>query len=241
MEQEREVTRAIGAYLERVAAELGGVPADEKDAILQEIESHIYDALQKRCGKSPSIEELDIVLGEMDAPQSYRRNQAPAGIAVTQGPRFCKYPIVGAVFASLSLILGILLWVCNGAAEEPPTLLKYIMYATLVPGLAAPVVTTALGLVGVSAIRASRGRLIGMPLAVAMSLLYPLTGLTAMLTFGVGHSARIFAPGLDMPRMHNLVTAAACLGLVVAVVVDIFIISRVWRWASRPVAPGEPV
>ena len=235
MEQSRQVTHTISAYLERIAAELGNVSADEKDTILQEVESHIYDALRTRCGEAPSVEDLKLILAGMDSPESYCRDQAPAATitdAVAEGHRFCRYTIVAGALGALSLT-GIILilalvrtvfqHVGDGQLAVAPLMFLFVLAA---------IASTVLGLVGISAIRASRGRLIGMPLAVAMSLLYPIIALSYALVQAL-YSLCVLLP----PQTWRSV--AAGVAWLITIAVDIFIIRAVWRWATRPVATDE--
>ena len=58
MDRNKEIEHAIGVYLEKVAAELKHMPADEKDAVLASVESHIHESLQ-RCGTdNPTLADL---------------------------------------------------------------------------------------------------------------------------------------------------------------------------------------
>ena len=74
--------------------------------------------------------------------------------------------------------------VTSVSTGEPPevTIWQWIARFTILPlGLLAPFGCTALGCLGISRIRASQGRLIGMPLAVAVALFYPLLVLDGVL------------------------------------------------------------
>jgi len=67
----KELTKQMKVHLNEVRKYLGNLPADERQEILQSIESHIYDALQSRSNGEPTAALLDAVLAEMDPPESY--------------------------------------------------------------------------------------------------------------------------------------------------------------------------
>jgi len=66
-----ELTKQLNAHLDEVRKHLGTLPADERQEILQSIESHIYDALENRSDGEPTPALLDAVIAEMDPPESY--------------------------------------------------------------------------------------------------------------------------------------------------------------------------
>lgn len=67
----KELTARIAEHLSNVRKNLGTLPSDEQKEILQSVESHIYDALEKRSRETPTSALLDAVLAEMDPPESY--------------------------------------------------------------------------------------------------------------------------------------------------------------------------
>ena len=73
MELGKELVQEIKRYLEQVAAHLRGLPQDEKQDILENLERHIHDALSRRAEGRPTLAELRAVLAEMDPPESYGR------------------------------------------------------------------------------------------------------------------------------------------------------------------------
>jgi hypothetical protein len=67
-----ELQRKVQDFLDRVAAHLGAMPDDEKRELLADLESHIHEALEARLsGRTPTLQDLDAVLAEMDPPESY--------------------------------------------------------------------------------------------------------------------------------------------------------------------------
>jgi hypothetical protein len=71
MNLSNELTKQVAAHIDEVRKYLGSLPADERQEILQSIESHIYDALETRNNGEPTPALLDAVIAEMDPPESY--------------------------------------------------------------------------------------------------------------------------------------------------------------------------
>lgn len=71
MNLSNELTTQVNAHLSEVRKYLGNLPADERQEILQSIESHIYDALETRSNGDPTPALLEAVIAEMDPPESY--------------------------------------------------------------------------------------------------------------------------------------------------------------------------
>jgi hypothetical protein len=143
--------------------------------------------------------------------------------------------VVGAIWTAFGLIaLGFAFMVSSVSTGEPPevTIGQWIARFTILPlGILAPFACTALGCLGISRIRSSRGRLIGMPLAVAVALLYPLLALDGMLLF-LGFS---LADGSEYWRIYLAVTA------LIILVLDVFIVRAVWKAVAKPVDANAPV
>jgi len=106
-----------------------------------------------------------------------------------------------------------------------PTVWQWIARFTILPaGIISPFISTALGLMAISEIRASKGRIIGMPLAVFVSLFYPiivLDGLLFMLATAL----------FGMKPWWNIV---APLVILVILLLDFLIIRQVWKTTSKP-------
>jgi hypothetical protein len=94
-------------------------------------------------------------------------------------------------------------------------------------GLLAPFGTTILGCVAISNIRHSRGRLIGLPLAVADTLFFPLLLLDSLIF-------ALFVYGFDGfdSTNPNIMRMAIVLAVLVAAAADFFIARSVWRKAA---------
>ena len=162
-------------------------------------------------------------------------SRAPAETLTPDSPRICKLSVVGAIWAAIGLVsLGLTFMVSSTSTGEPPevAIWQWIARFTILPlGLLAPIGCTALGCLGISRIRSSRGRLIGLPLAVAVALLYPLLVLDGVL-LSFGNS---LADGSEYWRIYLAVTALIILGL------DVFIIRAVWRAVAKPAQANAPV
>lgn len=109
---------------------------------------------------------------------------------------------------------------------------QQVLAFTILPlGVLAPFVCTTLGCLGISRIRNSRGRLIGMPLAVPVALLYPLLILDGVLLL-IGMQ---LGDGSEYWRI--------CLGVTALIVLatDFYLIRAAWRAASRPANTSAPI
>lgn len=114
-----------------------------------------------------------------------------------------------------------------------PIGLKMLFLIMLPLGLAAPFGTTVLGMMAISEIWHSGGRLYGLPLAVADALLFPLLVLDVLLVWigllSIGIVGRLFSFGLTWAEI-------SVLSLPVVIAIDTLIVWAVWRSVSRPVA-----
>lgn len=112
----------------------------------------------------------------------------PAAVESTQWPRFSRFAIVGAVWALFGLLTVIpvlyfigLNRVWNGTAlstdvihSEPPLVFSIFMGALLAIGAGAPIGTTIFGSIALGQIKRSEGRIVGLPLAFADAVFFPL-------------------------------------------------------------------
>ncbi len=260
MSNTREIERAVGRYLEEMARELVGMDAAARDDILRDVESHIYAALEKHGG-NPTIKDLKVVLAGMEPPSAYAREAgapSPRTAAAETKPTISRCAVVAAVISPISLLAWLMFFmaffvggrpIVGTPASFPEPIGMHARHSVGVAGIvflglpvmaAAGILTTVLGLIAISQIRSSRGRLTGMPLAVTTALLYPLILLMFLITIGTGHAARLFARAdMSMPELQNLVSAAACLGILIAITAAVITYRGVWRWATRPPQPGE--
>jgi hypothetical protein len=104
------------------------------------------------------------------------------------------------------------------------TLWQIVLRFTLLPvSIIAPFASTALGLLGISEIRKSDGRIYGLPLAVFVSLFYPII-LLDVLFFIVGWSL------LGDIQVSSIIPLA---WLTMVLVIDYIIVRLTWRAATR--------
>jgi hypothetical protein len=104
MNLSNELTKQVNAHLSEVRKYLGELPADERQEILQSVESHIYDALERRSDGQPTSELLAAVIAEMDPPESYGE------LSALKKKKFCWY-IAIIVLTSIALMaIGIIWW-----------------------------------------------------------------------------------------------------------------------------------
>lgn len=83
-----EIRRRIREYLDEVEENLEGRTEPVRKELIKQLESHICDALLQSGRENPTEADLEIVLSEMDTPDSYRisdESDAPAANAATGG------------------------------------------------------------------------------------------------------------------------------------------------------------
>jgi hypothetical protein len=106
-----EVRARIERYLGRVEAHLEGVPEEEREEVLRDVEAHVYDALARREIEGTPEEVAKAVLREMDPPSSWGpAPSAPSAVLPPAAPA-----AAGPRFGIDSLLLGlaaVMLFVC---------------------------------------------------------------------------------------------------------------------------------
>jgi hypothetical protein len=256
MPEDKEIQKAVGRYLEKVAVELTNVPHDERDAILESVESHIYEALERRSPGAATMSDLAFVFAEMASPSSYAQPAkvtpapcppppAPASAPLQvqpREPRLCWYPVVGLILTPFaivlaamvtSIVLAMFLPAANMHRGSTPVF-SPLLIAVAAIVLPLPVISTMLGFVGISRIRASHGGLYGMPLAVAVSLIFPLVVFNVLTVGAAVLSVRGLQTLVSFPKPLFL------LELALIVLANVVVCRRVWRWANRPASQGQP-
>ena len=160
-------------------------------------------------------------------------------------PRFSRFAIAGAVWAFFGLLAIIptlyfigLNRVWNGTAlptdvihSEPPIAFTIFMGALLVIGSGAPIGTTIYGAVAIARIKRSEGQIVGLPLAVADTIFFPLLALFVGFAF-------IVAQTIVSVTHWKMPTAEAPAALV-ALVVCFFVARAVWRAIAGPSAQPQ--
>lgn len=65
-----ELQQRIDAYVKRVRSFIANKPAAAREEVINGLREHIHEALN-RAGPSPSLADLEKIIGEMDPPESY--------------------------------------------------------------------------------------------------------------------------------------------------------------------------
>jgi len=214
----------INQYLDAVREQISGLSPDEADNIIDDLRGHIDLAMQSR-GDQPTLENVEAVLAEMDPPESF----AP-DLDETMGvvPKVSRIAIIGAVllpFGILTTILylipGISYSTVDGFTTNKVPSVFWWQWLFLVTIL--PLVTTILGLVSIFQIRASKGGLIGKPLALVDALFYPILVFDGLLI------ALMFMIIATIPDGHLALTESlALLSYILVIIVDLIIAAIAW-------------
>ena len=185
----------------------------------------------------------DDVRGTFDAAEQRRlrdfSNPPQQTPSIPSEPRFSRFAIAGAVWALFGLLAIIptlyfigLNRVWNGTAlptdvihSEPPLAFTIFMGALLAIGSGAPIGTTVYGGIAIGHIKRSGGKIIGLPLAVADVLFFPLLVLSGLIAALVAQVVFAIAPHPNAAA----VTSAGAFGVLVALVVCFFVSRAVWR------------
>jgi len=96
----------VKAYLNNVAARLEGMPEQDRQELLRQIEAHIHDALEAKAGdKEAEVMDLETVLSEMDPPESYGQSQNRSIYGLSQSKWALLISMGGLVLAGLLVVL----------------------------------------------------------------------------------------------------------------------------------------
>jgi predicted Ser/Thr protein kinase len=177
----------------------------------------------------------------------------PAFAAPAPAPRFSRAAIWGAVLIPIFLFGFVGMYFTRAVqttSDQPPEphLLPYAVRSFLsmaVPllMLMTPIFTTILGAVALGHIRHSRGRIIGLPLALADTLIYPVL-LMDVLLYSLWYMLMTKAFGDQVAATSSewfgLAKALVIYALpfVSLLVLDVVIVIIAWRAAKKPVAQG---
>jgi len=133
------IEQRITRYLSEVEENLQDVGAEERRETLRQVEEHLREALRERAGGEPTLADLESVLADMAAPDSYReRGGAPpapyravgwaavASLAASVFVPILLYVtlrlfgaemtgagillLIGGLFALAALVMGIIAW-----------------------------------------------------------------------------------------------------------------------------------
>jgi hypothetical protein len=214
----------INQYLNEVQRNLESLSTVEQEEILENLQAHIYSELENRSLDSPTSEDVESVLIDMDSPESYADTSVDFTPETPKEKRTSRRAIIGAIILPFGFFLILLIIPLSASnTATPVSTWQTILRITLLPmSILAPFASTALGLLGISEIRNSYGEVYGMPLAVFVSLFYPILVLDLIL-FIIGWSVLSDIDGWDFIPL---------VWLILVLVIDYFIIRSTWRAAN---------
>jgi predicted Ser/Thr protein kinase len=195
------------------------------DVRLDEIVLHTLEKEPDRRYQHASEVKTDVetISAKSKTPLAYEDRIPAKG-------RFSRAAIIGACWAPLAIIgvpfIAMVVLAFQGDQQVPgvPELLVLLPFA--LPGIAAPFGTTILGIVAITHIRQSAGRLYGMGLAIFDALLFPL------LALNIAIIAVLKLPGMG-------ISEAVILTLVIGGLLDRFLIRWAWRKANAGLYPTQ--
>ncbi len=214
-------------------------PYHEAGQVKTDIESISDRGSSSLRTPSPPTETLSVLGGDAGSPSAPRFSRKAIWAAVWAA--FFFLAIVPSVFVTErgsrpTMHISESSSSSPGGQTEPiaepvdhgPQWWQWVLMFTLLPaGATAPFGTTILGAVSIGEIRHSGGRLIGLPLALADALLFPLLVLDALICFAC------YYPVATNRFIDEFVPIALIVGLMICLVVDFLIVLRSWRRAAR--------
>lgn len=212
-------------YLKEIKAHVGELSAEEIDEVLDNVLSHIHNEMRERSQEAPTLQDLEEVLREMDPPEAYAQSLLGSTTESSTRARFSRYPIIGAILLPFGIGLALLFFPIfpsdNGSV---PTIWQWVLRLTILPlGILAPFACTALGFLGISEIRKSSGRVIGLPLSFFVAIFYPIIFLDLLIYW-------ITASNFSATDYWNIVLA---LCIIIILVLDYVIIKAGWKAVNR--------
>jgi hypothetical protein len=220
-----EQQERINQYLNQVQRNLAPLSSIEQEEILDNLRAHIHSEIENRSLGSPTLEEVESVLNDMDQPESFSEGQLKPPAEVPINKRISRKAIIGMVLLPFGFFLLFLSFPVS-ASNAPTTASNWqiVLRFTLLPlSMLAPFASTALGFWGISEIRNSGGKVYGMPLAVFVSLFYPILVLDLILII-LGWLVLGGIEGWDIIPLIWLAVVLVC---------DYFIIRFTWRATNR--------
>jgi serine/threonine protein kinase len=165
-----------------------------------------------------------------------------------ESARFSKTAIVGAAWAPFFFVVVLMMMtfltpVSVPEGAQPPGMEWWqalLVFVVLPLGVLAPFGTTILGVISLSQIRHSAGRLYGLGLALFDTLLFPLLTLDAILGGCIYYVLTLLVPGTNSANnsIHAVVIdpwAVLLLTIIVSLAVDIPIVLKAWRAVCKPI------
>ncbi len=190
--------------------------------------------------------QVETITGEAATPL---RKELPSPQPVPEA-RLSRTAVAGAIWAGVLLLALVPSFIVtkmvdSSSAPSGPEWWQTLLAFTLLPlGLTAPLGTTLLGWISVAQIRRSAGKLYGLGIAVFDGLLFPLLLLDILIGALLGYLA-VFVVALLKGASVDSVSINWSAGdyllwalptLLIVGLVDWWIIRKVWRSVSRPVA-----
>ncbi len=231
MEFSMEVKRGVMRYLDDVADHLDAATPEEKEAILQRLYAHIYEALVR--ANAHTLPGLQQVLATLPPPASYTlhpKSETPVIELPATAARWCPEAIIGASLLPLGLyglFRGCQLAVSASASSAPLSAGHWLI---MLLGLLFPFIIMLLGITGIEKIRLSRGRLYGLALAVSTALVFPILLVDAVVYFLL-HAW--------FTSLWNAVEVFPVAVFLIIMLVDYLIIQHVWQQAAGPIRHGN--
>ncbi len=223
MNNSKLIEDRINQYLEEIRDYLDGLAEEEIDEILNNVRSHIDNELQNQNDEKLTLETVEALLEELDPPSSYADSASElAGNKVLER-RFSIPAIIGLILLPFGIINAFLLFIAVPGGGST-TIWQWIARFTILPlGIMAPFACTGLGLIAVSQIRKSNGRIVGLPLALFVGLFYPIIILDGVL----------FVLTLWMFDGRTFLQIAIAITVLVIVALDYFIIRQGWKTVTQ--------
>jgi hypothetical protein len=221
----KAVENRINQYLGEIKSHLGFLSEDEIEEILVNVRSHINDELAVQGQGQPTLEMVDTVLGQMDSPVSYAQGFAEWKTDDVKSKRMPWQVILAAILLPSGIITTFMIFAISpSSGNASPTLFQWLLRVIVLPlGILSPFVCTTLGLAGISQIRNSKGKIIGLPLAFSVAIFYPIIVLDFVLFWFI-------ASAFSAEEYWNIVLLGCIL---VILVLDFVILKSGWKAARR--------
>ncbi len=182
MENLEPAEERIDQYLAAVASHLSSLSEDEKEEILNSVRAHIDNEFQIRSQDQPTLEDVEEVLLDMDPPASYMGTTSPLSADKSQDRRISRLAIIGALLLPVLFLILIFVTLNSSTTLTSPSNLQILLrFTILLTAVIASFASIALGFTSISQIRNSNGSIYGLPLAVFVSLFYPIIVLDVIL------------------------------------------------------------
>jgi hypothetical protein len=212
-------------YLNEIKSHLGELSTEEINEVMDSVLSHIHNELRERGGKAQTLQDLEEVLKEMDPPEAYAQGFLGSTTESSTRTRFSRYPIIGAALLPFGIGLALLFFpIFPSNAESGPTLWQWILRFTILPlGILTPFACTTLGFLGISEIRKSSGKVIGLLLSFFVTIFYPIIFLDLLLFW-------ITASTFSAKDFWNIILT---LYIIIILILDYAIIKTGWKAINK--------